>query len=145
MEVSNKNLYIPLGISFGSLIFYYVLLHNISGPLGGLVFFFIGWALPLVFIIFFSIFLSNWLSEKFSLNKMIFLFGFVLLAVIFSLFVDKNIYRLHTTGSDEGCMCMYFSYGNGRLGDEYRMSKIDNGKFFQYATEAFIKGFHLGL
>jgi len=145
MDVSKKNLYIPLRISFGSLILYYVLLHDISGPLGGLAFFFIGWALPLVFVIFLSIFLSNWLSQKFNLNRIMFLFGFIVLAFFSSLFVDKNIYRLHTTGGDEGCMCMYFSYGGGRLGDEYRMSKIGNGKFFQYATEAFIKGFHLGL
>jgi|SRR3989338_1833859 len=137
MDISKKNLYLALG----SISLYYFLLHDISEPLGGLVFFFIGWALPLVFIVFLSLFLSSWQSEKFGLNKKIFFIGFILFAVIFSTFVDRNIYRLHTVGGDEGCMCMYFSYGRGRLGDEYQISRISNIKFFQYATESFFRGF----
>src|SRR3989338_1542330 len=80
MDISKKNLYLALG----SISLYYFLLHDISGPLGGLVFFFIGWALPLVFIVFLSLFLSSWQSEKFGLNKKIFFIGFILFAVIFS-------------------------------------------------------------
>lgn len=135
-------------IALGSVVLYYCSLHKFSSLLGGLVYWSLGWALPLIFLIFSYRFLIETLPKKYSVSSKaasIIAVSFVAFCIISSIVVDESIYRLHTIGGDEGCGCRYFSYGDGRLdSDEYRIATINNAKFFQYTAESFFKGFHLG-